>query len=92
LAATSNVLRAPDQALRYLPAGRAAPSSGARTPDASSQIWILRDGEPTAIPVQLGLEDGACTEVVKGDLELGDEAIIGEGKDASEKATAKCRN
>jgi HlyD family secretion protein len=85
-----NVLRAPDQALRYLPAGRAAPSSGARTP--ASQIWILRDGEPTAIPVQFGLDDGACTEVVKGDLEPGDEAIVGEGKDASDKATAKCRN
>jgi HlyD family secretion protein len=87
-----NVLRASDQALRYLPAGHAAPSSGARTPNASSQIWILRDGEPTAIPVQLGLDDDACTEVVKGDLEPGDEAIVGEGKDASEKATAKCRN
>jgi HlyD family secretion protein len=87
-----NVLRAPDQALRYLPAGHRAQSSGARTSNASSQIWILRDGEPTAIPVQLGLDDGACTEVVKGDLEPGDEAIVGEGKDASEKATAKCRN
>ena len=43
-------------------------------------------------PVQLGLDDGACTEVVKGDLKPGDEAIIGEGKDASEKVTAKCRN
>ncbi len=87
-----NVLRAPDQALRYLPAGHAAPSSCARTLDASSQIWILRDGEPTAIPVQLGLDDGACTEVVKGDLKPGDEAIVGEGKDASETVTAKCRN
>ena len=87
-----NVLRAPNQALRYLPAGHAAPSSGARTPDASSQIWILRDGEPTAIPVQLALDDGACTEVVKGDLKPGDEAIVGEGKDASETVTAKCRN
>jgi HlyD family secretion protein len=84
-----NVLRAPDQALRYSPAGHAA---GARTLDASSQIWILRNGEPTAIRVQLGLDDDACTEVVKGDLQPGDEAIVGEGKDASEKVTAKCRD
>jgi HlyD family secretion protein len=76
-----DVLRAPDQALRYSPAGRAAPggSSGARTPlDGWPQVWILREGRPTAVPVQLGLQDGAYTEIVKGDLKPGDELIISE--------------
>jgi H+-transporting ATPase len=76
-----NVLRAPDQALRYSPAGRAAPtgSSGAKTPlDGSPQVWILREGRPTAVPVQLGLQDGAFTEIVKGDLKPGDDLIISE--------------
>ena len=76
-----NVLRAPDQALRYSPAGRAAPSgsSGARTPlDGWPQVWILREGRPTAVPVQLGLQDGAFTEIVKGDLKPGDDLIISE--------------
>ncbi|MGC2224038.1 MAG: efflux RND transporter periplasmic adaptor subunit, partial [Methylocella sp.] len=76
-----NVLRAPDQALRYSPAGRAAPtgSSGAKTPlDGSPQVWILREGKPTAVPVQLGLQDGAFTEIVKGDLKPGDDLIISE--------------
>jgi H+-transporting ATPase len=71
-----DVLRAPDQALRYSPAGRAAASgsSGARTP----QVWILREGRPTAVPVQVGLQDGAYTEIVKGDLKPGDDLIISE--------------
>lgn len=76
-----NVLRAPDQALRYSPAGRAARtgSSGAKTPlDGSPQVWTLREGRPTAVPVQLGLQDGAFTEIVKGDLKPGDDLIISE--------------
>jgi hypothetical protein len=32
------------------------------------QLWILRDQGPTAITVQLGLADGTCTEIVKGDV------------------------
>jgi H+-transporting ATPase len=76
-----DVLRAPDQALRYSPAGRAARtgSSGAKTPlDGSPQVWTLREGRPTAVPVQLGLQDGAFTEIVKGDLKPGDDLIISE--------------
>ena len=79
-----DVLRAPDQALRYSPAGRAAPSSssGAGTPlDGGPRVWILREGRPTAVPVQLGLDDGAYTEIVKGDLKPGDELIISEKGD-----------
>ena len=76
-----DVLRVPDQALRYSPAGRAAPSgsSDARTPlDGWPQVWILREGRPTAVPVQLGLQDGAFTEIVKGDLKPGDDLIVSE--------------
>ena len=47
-------------------------------PDGSSQLWILRHGKPSEITVQLGLGDGAYTEIVEGDLQPGDEVIIGE--------------
>ena len=79
-----DVLRAPDQALRYSPAAHAAPSnsSSARMRlDGGSRVWILREGRPTAVPVQLGLDDGAYTEIVKGDLKPGDELIISEKGD-----------
>ena len=76
-----DVLRAPNQALRYLPRDLAVPngSGGPRVPPGgSSRLWILRDGKPIAITVQLGLDDGANTEIVEGDLQAGDELIISE--------------
>lgn len=72
-----NVLRVPDRALGYSPQGREADSRAA--PDRSPRVWVLRAGKPTESPVQLGLDDGTYTEIVKGDLQPGDELIIGEG-------------
>ena len=78
------VLRVPDQALRYSPGNLAAPRGGSE--EGSPRLWVLRDGKPTALPVELGLDDGAYTEIVKGDLQPGDDVIVGEsarfGKDA----------
>jgi HlyD family secretion protein len=83
-----DVFRAPNQALRYS-AGVLAVPHGSGEPGASldawSQLWILRDGKPTALPVKLGLDDGAYTEVVKGDVRPGDELIIGDGSGVLEK-------
>jgi HlyD family secretion protein len=75
-----DVLRAPDQALRYSRGGRAVPSGGGpkAQPDGSLRLWVLRDGKPMPILVQPGLDDGIYTEIVKGDLQPGDEAIVGE--------------
>ncbi len=77
-----DVLRAPNQALRYSPRDLAVPNgagSQGMPPDRWSRLWTLRDGKPAAITVQLGLNDGAYTEIVKGDLRPGEELIIGEG-------------
>ena len=86
------VLRAPNQALYYSPKDLTIPSGDARLrapPDGWSQLWILRDGGPTAITVQLGLDDGVYTEIVKGDLQPGDELIIGESGSVLEKPAAR---
>ncbi|WOJ91484.1 efflux RND transporter periplasmic adaptor subunit [Methylocapsa polymorpha] len=76
-----DVLRAPNQALRYSPGNPAVASDGAdpRTSPDGPRLWILRDGKPTALPVELGLDDGVYTEILKGDLQPGDEVIVGEG-------------
>ena len=87
-----DVLRAPNQALYYSPRNLTIPSGDASLrapPDGWSQLWILRDGGPTAITVQLGLDDGAYTEIVKGDLQPGDELIIGESGGVLEKPAAR---
>jgi HlyD family secretion protein len=76
-----DVLRTPNRALRFSPRDQAVqngPGGPRIPPDGWSQLWILRDGKPTAIPVQLGLDDDANTEIVEGDTRPGDEIIIGE--------------
>ena len=86
-----DVIRAPNQALRYSPRDLAVPNgsgSPRAPPGGSSRLWIMRDGKPIAITVQLGLNDGANTEIVEGDLQPGDELIIGESGGALEKPAA----
>lgn len=42
--------------------------SDAAPPDPRATLWVLRDGEPVAVRVELGLTDGEWTEVLSGDL------------------------
>lgn len=75
-----DVLRALNRALCYSPRDLAVPNGpgGPRMPvDGGAQLWILRDGKPKAFTVQLGLDDGVYTEIVEGDVQPGDELIIG---------------
>ena len=66
-----NVIRIPDQALRYKPVGLRAGSGGA-------QVWVLRDNRPTAVALTLGLDDDSFSEVLSGDLKPGDMLILSE--------------
>jgi HlyD family secretion protein len=76
----SDVLRVPNQALRYNPRGAA----GAGVPDASgptgsaetAHLWVLRDGKPVPVAVVAGLDDDSFTEIVKGELQPGDQVIV----------------
>ena len=79
-----NVLRVPDQALRYAPGGVAG-TSGAeaaqpvgdnRSNEAS--VWVLRQGRPVRVPVTIGLDDDTNAEIVKGPLQPGDQVIVSE--------------
>ena len=38
-------------------------------------IYVMRNGVPEAVRLTTGLSDGTVTEVVKGDLKVGDEVI-----------------
>lgn len=66
-----SVLRVPDQALRYAPAGQ--PSSRGR-----DRLWVLRGGQLTAMSVAIGLDDDTYAEVVQGDLREGDQVVTSE--------------
>jgi HlyD family secretion protein len=90
----SAVLRAPNQALRYRPSGRAgvdtaqSESPATETGDGETghaRLWVLRGGRPAAIPVVIGLDDDTFTEIVQGDVNPGDRVITGEQLGASER-------
>jgi HlyD family secretion protein len=77
-----DVLRVPSQALRYAPvtAGEARRSgtAGRTRPPEQGRVWVLRDGKPVRVAVTTGLDDDTYTEVVKGELNPGDQVIIAE--------------
>ena len=77
----NDVIRVPNQALRYVPSGLAgAVQSG------QAQVWVLRDGEPVSIPVVAGLDDDSFTEIVSGDVKPGDLVITAEQLATAKKA------
>jgi len=46
--------------------------------DRSGRVWVLgADGEPKPVAVQLGLADANATEVIEGELQEGQELIVG---------------
>jgi HlyD family secretion protein len=80
-----NVLRAPDQALRYVPGGLS--SSTEQGTATSPQLWVLRDGRPYRVTVTTGLDDDTYTEIVSGDIRAGDKVIVSERTGVSGKST-----
>ena len=84
-AVRANVLRVPDQSLRYIPGGLTTEST--QGPPPTPQLWILRDGKPTRIGVKTGLDDDTFTEIVGGDIRAGDKVIISERATTGSKTT-----
>jgi HlyD family secretion protein len=41
----------------------------------SQQLWVLRNGQPVAVPVTVGITNGQLTEILGGDLHEGDQVI-----------------
>lgn len=88
----SNVLRVPDQALRFTPvalhggatgkpASQALSAAGPSSPGTAGQagqVWVLREGRPIAVSLRTGLDDDTYSEVLSGNLHAGDQVIVGE--------------
>ncbi|MGN6806684.1 MAG: efflux RND transporter periplasmic adaptor subunit [Trinickia sp.] len=90
-----NVVRVPDQALRFSPTGVARPSrsSPAGAPPAqagagTTHVWVLRDGHPVSVAISTGLDDDTHTEVLTGSLQPGDMVIVAEQHDTAAGAGA----
>ena len=72
-----DVLRVPDQALRYAPGGGAAQPG---------RVWVLRNGNPEAVPVTIGLDDDSFSEITGGALLPGEALIVAEARGAAARA------
>ncbi|WP_156303049.1 efflux RND transporter periplasmic adaptor subunit, partial [Methylogaea oryzae] len=78
-----NVLRLPQAALRYKPAGEAPAGGrkegGGKKPQGGEKtVYRLQDGQPTAVPVRLGIGDGKFVELTEGSLQEGDNLVAEE--------------
>jgi HlyD family secretion protein len=69
----SDVLRIPNQSLRYIPQNRGV-AGNVTTP----HVWVVRDGRPVVVRVETGLSDDTYTEVTGGDLNPADQVIVSE--------------
>jgi HlyD family secretion protein len=94
----SDVLRIPNRALRFSPGGlvslpeaSVAANSLAASHTAPPEVWVLRSGHPVRVPLELGLDDDAYTEVRQGDLKPGDQVIMGERAESVKTSSAPRR-
>lgn len=80
------VMRVPDQALRFVPGGvvgtsgndAAKPRPTDTQASGQSRVWILQGGRAVDVDVTPGLRGDSYTEVVGGGLKPGDQVIVSE--------------
>jgi HlyD family secretion protein len=80
------VLKVPNAALRYRPSGKGRPEakSADKREAGGPRVYIPgKNGTPQAVPVKVGISDGAFTEMLEGNLKEGDELITEEVRAAS---------
>ena len=47
-----------------------------KTPDMAREVWVLKDGQPTAVTVKTGVSNGRLTEITEGALATGAAVIV----------------
>ena len=103
-AKADEVLRVPNAALRFKlddttsgkpdgaraggPRGRPDGGTGGWVPGQKA-VYVLRDGLPVRVQVQLGLSDGTSSEVTSGELQEGDLVIVDKQGDGASSGGAK---
>jgi len=56
-----------------------------------SRVWVLKDGQLTAVPVKVGLDDGTLVEVSGEGLQPGDKVVVSEQHDSDTAPAANPR-
>jgi len=101
VAERKNVLLVPNAALRFKPTNpdKPKPAANQKSGDAmkadaskpkrdafSGKVYVLEQGELKPISVSLGITDSRNTEIISGELQAGDQIVVGETQ-AAEKST-----
>ncbi|HEY7551907.1 MAG TPA: efflux RND transporter periplasmic adaptor subunit [Hyphomicrobiaceae bacterium] len=73
-----DVLRVPNQALRYAPSSSSGARAGPAIASRETRIWLLRNDKPMPVTVVIGLDDDSFAEIASGAVEPGDLVITGE--------------
>ena len=90
VAQRQGVLLVPNAALRFRPAAaapRADRARGEKAPEGRSEgkakpegpggtVYVIRNGQPQAVRISVGITDNRMTEVVGGDIKEGDAVIV----------------
>lgn len=72
--ARSNVLRVPTTALRFRPQTDSAVEGAGKRRGAA--VYVLVDNKPVRVAVKTGISDKVFTEIVSGELKVGDAVIV----------------
>ena len=92
-----DVLKLPNEALRFRPVQadgtpiKLEVRGREEGPGIPGRVWVLKEGKPSPINVRLGVSDGKATEMLKGDLQAGQEIILGVEEGSLNKAAKPSR-
>ena len=78
VAERQDVLLVPNAALRYIPLTGETGQTVRASRTSTSQVWSLQRDKPESIDITAGLSNGRLTEIVSGDLKVGDLVIVGQ--------------
>jgi HlyD family secretion protein len=75
---TGEIFKVPNQALRYRPAGRERPGEGRASTGSSGRVWAMNGrGTPVPVDVKLGASDENSTQILDGELQEGQQLVVG---------------
>ena len=83
------VLRVPAQAIRFSPGGALQNTKSEPRQAKERRVWVLRNGQPVAVPVTTGLSDNTYIEITGGELKEGDPVIVNELTQKSSSTTSQ---
>lgn len=83
-----DVLRISNAALRYKPSRNEAQLNNVSRAPLGIQVYRLKNQVQQPIHVTTGITDGHLTEIVSGDLNVGDEIIVSDAKDSKSKESS----